>query len=202
MRRWLWFIAIAVLGTAVLGLVVLLRPPPINNGVATRATSTRAPGVVVATKSSVVLDMATPDRSASAAPADIASAAPLESRVSRAAEPSEVRDHVEAVFRDSGAATTRDLGLALQSELPGALPAGSQIRSLECRAGFCRIEVSHPSELAFEDFMRRAFDPRSSKLVTGPVFAGPLGAPVSGEPFVAVIFVAEYGRTLPIPESH
>jgi hypothetical protein len=205
MRQGIWFIAIAVLVGLAIGLAVLVRAPLGHDGRVMPASSTPAriarPAPVITAGPSAA-DAATPrDRTGPAVPEAVGDAPARKARSPRAVGPFEIRDHLEAVFRDSAAATTRDLALALEAELPGTLPAGSQLRSLECRSGFCRIEVSQVSELTFGDFMTRAFGPRSSKLATGPVFGGPLGAPTPGESFVAVVFVAEHGATLPVPDS-
>jgi len=91
----------------------------------------------------------------------------------------------------------------LKTELPKALPAGSEIRTIECRVAFCRVETSHASEAAFQEFMTRAFARRSSSgLSTGPVFAGGVGEHAPGSPLVTVAYVAERGAELPMREVH
>jgi hypothetical protein len=112
----------------------------------------------------------------------------------------EVRDHIETSFgADHALASSHDLAQGLEDGVRAVLPAGSSVRSVECRSALCRIETVHPSVDEFRDFVARAFLAPDAKVASGPVFAGLLTEPARGEAVVAVAYVGRDGSPLPMP---
>src|SRR5690242_15694575 len=73
----------------------------------------------------------------------------------RASTPQEFISHVESVFRrereDLG--WTSQVRRSLQERLATGLASEARVRSLECRASLCRLELLHSSEEQYQQFM-------------------------------------------------
>jgi hypothetical protein len=197
MKPWFLIGALTLTGTA----IYLLRDV---QETATPAKSTR---VVAAARPNLrhVADaapqarpaMAIADRSADAA------ASKLDDRA--APEPlsgDEVRAHFETAFAaERTVASNQGRAYGVEQAVHATLPAGSSLRSVQCRGTLCRIETAHTSIEDFQSFIQRAFQAPESKLANAPVFAGPLASAVPGEPLIVVAYLGSEGGTLPMPPS-
>lgn len=140
--------------------------------------------------------MAIADRSADAAsnPEDRAAPEPLSA--------DEVRDHFETAFAaERTVASNQGRAYGVEQAVRAALPAGSSLRSVQCRGTLCRIETAHTSIQEFHGFIHRAFQTPESKIANAPVFAGPLASAVPGEPLIVVAYLGSEGGMLPMPPS-
>jgi hypothetical protein len=113
------------------------------------------------------------------------------------------RDQLQIAFAlDSqrGAWTVQRQRAAVEA-LTAALPEGSSLRSLDCRASLCRLETEHQNASQFKSFFRSAFLTFGHVSIDGPVQAIRTvdGAPQdqSGE---WVTYVGIDGHALPIME--
>jgi hypothetical protein len=197
----LWIIAIAALG---LGLATHLTlqgaadaPPP-------AATSTAPPTAKAARPRPApwIAELALPSpRDRATAPDAAREAAPA----AVAAPPSEaeVRGRFDTVFTAEriDAAWHRGAADAVTRGLAAALPAGSAVRSVECRGTMCRIETSHTDPEAFRDYARRAFLDPDTRLTRSGFFASLAEPPTGGGDTVGVAFIAREGHELPGPEA-
>jgi hypothetical protein len=114
----------------------------------------------------------------------------------------EVRDHLELSFAaDRAASASPGLTYGVEQGVRAALPAGSSVRSVECRSALCRVETVHASPEDFREFVRRAFQTPDSKVANHPVFAGLVAGSAPGEPVVAVVYLGREGTMLPMPPS-
>jgi hypothetical protein len=112
----------------------------------------------------------------------------------------EMRDYVQAAFAAGASVAPNQLVPDLDKRLRAALPAGSTIRSVECRGSLCRVETMHQSLDGFRDFLRRAFlAPDISRVSNGPVMTSVLTEPTAGQPVVAVAFLAKRAQPCPCP---
>lgn len=133
--------------------------------------------------------------------------APAEANVSEDRTPSgspptadEMRDQLEASFAgEASVAPSQDRTPGLEKRVRAVIPAGSSVRSLECRSSSCRIETMHPSVEVFRDFVQRGYLTLdfATRVSNGPVFVGLLAPPVEGQPVVAVAFLGRDGAVLP-----
>jgi hypothetical protein len=116
----------------------------------------------------------------------------------------EARDRMDAAFYASATdpGPARELERMLAREVPGWLPAGSQLRALDCRAGVCRIETAHANIAAYQQFVERSFGPHGEPLPFGGVFTGALAAPVAGQPLLTFAYVSAPGGVLPGEPAH
>jgi hypothetical protein len=133
--------------------------------------------------------------------------APAEASVSEERTPpgspttdDEVRDRLDAAFAgDAAVAPSQDRSPGLERRVRAVMPAGSSVRSLECRSSLCRIETVHPSVEEFRDFVQGGYLTLdlATRVSTGPVFVGLLAPPVEGQPVVGVAFLGRDGAVLP-----
>jgi hypothetical protein len=111
----------------------------------------------------------------------------------------EMRDRLEAAFVAEPPAPSSEAAQTLEHGVRAALPAGSQLRRVECRASLCRIEIEHAAVDDHREFLQRAFLAHdSTRASSGPVFASPPAQAGDGDPMVAVIFVGREGTALPM----
>jgi len=90
--------------------------------------------------------------------------------------------------------TTRAKQIA-DEKLPALLPPGSVIRSLECRAAFCRLETAHKDFEAYWTFVKKAFLSESPALWNAMTYSMPLNDdPSEG---LMVTYIAREGQGLP-----
>jgi hypothetical protein len=112
----------------------------------------------------------------------------------------EMRDQLQASFAvDAPVAPGQDRRPDLEKRVRAVIPAGSSVRSLECRSSLCRIETMHPSVEEFRDFVQRGYLTLdfATRVSNGPVFATLLAPPAAGQPVVGVAFLGRDGAVLP-----
>jgi hypothetical protein len=112
----------------------------------------------------------------------------------------ELRAQLEASFvGDPPVAPSQDRASGLEKRVRAVIPAGSSVRSLECRRSLCRIETMHPSLEEFRDFVQRGYLALdfATRVSNGPVFVGLLASPVEGQPVFGVAFLGRDGAVLP-----
>lgn len=141
------------------------------------------------------------------APASTAAAASSPAPAAPAAEPpkpavsvAEARDSYEIAFGsdhpDPGwtAAELRRTNQKVQA----ALPEGSELKSLDCRASLCRIETSHADLSRYRTFVHSAFmDPATQVWNAATFSTRENDGAGSGEPLLIVSYVAREGQDLP-----
>jgi hypothetical protein len=113
----------------------------------------------------------------------------------------EIRDQMEAAFAgDAPVTPDQDRAPELAERVRAVLPAGSSVRSLECRHSLCRIETVHPTIEDYRDFVQRGYATRdfAMRITRGPAIVALLAAPVEGEPLVAAAIL---GRDADLPVS-
>jgi hypothetical protein len=110
----------------------------------------------------------------------------------------EIRDHIEASFVAAPPAASSDLVQRLESGVRALLPAGSSIRTVQCRGSLCRIETVHLGVDQLRDFVQHAFQD-VPRVWNGPAFVSLLDEPTPGTPVVAVAYVGREGTQLPLP---
>jgi hypothetical protein len=198
MKPWIALIAPAVLGC---GLYLLYAthhaaPPPAVSlePDARPPPATAGPTPIAITRSArpappVLVDQ---ERTGSAG----AQSAEAPARPGSAVTAEEVRDHIEASFVAAPRVASKDVAPSLESGLRALLPAGSSIRSFECRGSLCRVETVHRGLDEVREFAQRAFQD-SPRISNGPAFASLLEEPVPGRPVVAVAYVGREGTALP-----
>jgi hypothetical protein len=201
MKPWIPIIAFAVLGS---GIYLLLatrtaeRPPAVPTEPAARAPSSIAPAPVARSLPARLTPTA-PVEEEPVGAADVHAAAAEDPPPSGSALTfEEMRDHLEESFVAAAPAASRDLAQGFDKRVRAVLPAGSSLRSVECRSSFCRIETMHAGVDEFRDFVQRAFQDQTP-ISTGPAFVSLLEEPRQGEPVIAVAYVAREGSVLPMP---
>ena len=109
----------------------------------------------------------------------------------------ETRDNLETAFRsDHPVATSHERAQRLANAVRVVLPAGSMLRSVECRSMLCRIETAHSSSDEFISFVDHAFLGNGVPVTTDPVYAGVFAEPRLGEPLIAVAYVGRDNSAL------
>jgi hypothetical protein len=204
MKPWILAIAFAALGSGVYALLGAIRTAP-SSAAPPGATAEIEPEAPSREPAPIAMNHSV--RPLSTAPvaeemADPADMKPSDDRGEPTSPPTgeEMRDHLEAAFAADPPAAARDLAQGLEDGARAALPAGSRVRSVECRASLCRIETEHAGLDDYRAFVQRAFFSHDAKQVSiGPVFANPPGEPRHGEPVVAVVYVGREGTVLPMP---
>ncbi|HYO57223.1 hypothetical protein [Archangium sp.] len=127
---------------------------------------------------------------------------PAESRPeasSRVVSPEEVTQHIETTFEGEAMDTAwaRGVRQGLQEKLAPLLSKGSSIGSLECHTSLCRIELRHPDEEQYQQFMQR--------MTQGGTFWK--GASMTyrseedGRDIVTISYLAREGHAMPFPET-
>jgi hypothetical protein len=83
----------------------------------------------------------------------------------------------------------------LNEKLPGVLPEGSSLRSFECHAMICRLEMHHADRERYWQFVRSAFVDPSSRLWNAEAYTVPLNDdPGDG---LSVTYIARENEALP-----
>src|ERR1019366_1733049 len=109
----------------------------------------------------------------------------------------EIRDGYEMAFIEepedsSWASSARSVAT---QRIDAILPAGSALRSVDCRTSFCRIETNHVDLEHYKQFVERALvDPQSS-VWNGATFSTVIDSNSEGMNIVS--FVSRDGQTLP-----
>ncbi len=127
---------------------------------------------------------------------------PAESRPevpSRVIGPEEVTQHIETTFYSEAMDTAwaREVRQGLQEKLASLLSKGSSIGSLECHSSLCRIELRHPDEEQYQQFMQR--------MAQGGTFWK--GASMTyrseedGRNIATISYLAREGHAMPFPET-
>jgi hypothetical protein len=88
---------------------------------------------------------------------------------------------------------------ATQEKISAMMPNGSAVRSVDCRASLCRVEMSHEGVDDYRQFVRGAYLSPESGVWSGPTFTTVLERPAGGG-LVAVSFLAREGESLPSVE--
>jgi len=110
---------------------------------------------------------------------------------------SEMHDRLQIAFTGMAVGDMHGSSRKLEGAVRAALPAKSNLRSVECRGSVCRVETTHPDADEFRAFVQGTFQP-SSEIPSGPAFVSIVGQPVAGEPVTAVAFMAQPGTELPM----
>jgi hypothetical protein len=110
-----------------------------------------------------------------------------------------VRDRLERAFqadRPDASWTARDRSAAL-AKIGAKMPAGSVVRSFECRESMCRMEARYDSLESAARFARNALMNPADRIWNAAAYHAPLAderAP--GDPVVYVTYVAREGKAL------
>lgn len=83
--------------------------------------------------------------------------------------------------------------------LKEALPAGSALRSFDCRATMCRTETSHQDMPHYQAFVRAAFIDQETKVWNAGSSSSIISVAQDGS-LVSVTFLGREGRDLPAVE--
>ncbi|NOJ92066.1 hypothetical protein HMI51_03770 [Corallococcus coralloides] len=110
--------------------------------------------------------------------------------------PDEAVARMDARFFGEGvdAAWSRDATRRAE-RLGAVLPRGARIVSLECRSSMCRLQMSHPSQDAFQKFLREGLIDDADAW-EGPFMAALTGAPGRPGEVEAVAYLARGGVDL------
>lgn len=84
----------------------------------------------------------------------------------------------------------------LEAQLPRVTPAGSHVRSLECRTSLCRLELVHDNRAAYRELVERAFLDTSHHIGEGPAFSAQLDTTSDGR-LITVAYLGRRGQPLP-----
>jgi hypothetical protein len=130
-----------------------------------------------------------------------AAAAPATAPAPAAAHPPapvDPRVQLDAAFLAERAdpAWTGGAGRLAEARIGGALPPGSALRALECRASLCRIETEHPDLPHYRQFFQRAFIDQDSRAWNGAVTTAELTEAGDGSVHV-ISYLAREGAPLP-----
>jgi len=115
----------------------------------------------------------------------------------------DLSDHYAAAFtaEDEDADWASRARQTAEERVRADLPAGSELRSVECRASICRIETSHADRDGFREFARRAFNDPTTGVWNGGSFSTIVsGNTDPGTPIVVVSYLAREGSNLPPPD--
>ncbi len=111
---------------------------------------------------------------------------------------SNLRDRYERLFmtqvvdRAWAEAAQASAGACLTS----FLPAGSLLRSIECRASMCRVETSHPDVTTSTQFVRSALLGTYGRAWKGASYSAPLDSLGASNEVVLVTYLAREGNGL------
>lgn len=83
------------------------------------------------------------------------------------------RNYLEAIFSREpiDAQRTKKMEQLVRSKAGGAIAEGSSLRSIECRASMCRIEMVHEDLARYRQFVDRAFRDPQTRLGKGGYFS-------------------------------
>jgi hypothetical protein len=111
---------------------------------------------------------------------------------------SDMRDRMERQFaaQPSGGGVAADGLQRARDRLPAALPPGSSLRSLDCRATLCRIETTHPDLQHYRQYLERAFRDGDTELWNGGMMTAIVEEANDGA-LLTVAFLAYDGQGLP-----
>jgi hypothetical protein len=112
----------------------------------------------------------------------------------------EMRAQIEASFAgDASVVPSQDRAPDLAKRVRAVMPAGSSVRSLECRSSLCRVETAHASLDEYLDFVKHGYLTLdfATRVSSGPVFVALLTPPIEGQPVVGVAFLGRDGAVLP-----
>jgi hypothetical protein len=98
--------------------------------------------------------------------------------------------HIQAVFAREADDPAWDPESDLHDKLEGILPAGSTLRSLECRSSMCRLDMTHVDMESYQEFATDFLLAHTRPLWPGPSLFDLSSAPDKGE----VIVVGYLGR--------
>jgi hypothetical protein len=112
-------------------------------------------------------------------------------------EVGEVRQHFEEVFAADGfdAAWAEESKRVINDRVLSGLPAGSAVRSVDCRSWMCRVVLDHKDRQTYWDFLRTALVDPSGKHWPGAVSAFPLSEDPDDGAMVA--YLVREGRSPP-----
>ncbi|AFE04510.1 dihydrolipoamide acetyltransferase [Corallococcus coralloides DSM 2259] len=110
--------------------------------------------------------------------------------------PDEAVARMDARFFGEGVDTAWSHDATRRAERLGeALPQGARIVSLECRSSMCRLQMSHPSQDAFQKFLREGLIDDANAW-EGPFMAALTGTPGRPGEVEAVAYLARAGVEL------
>ncbi|MGE6757449.1 hypothetical protein ACQKGO_05500 [Corallococcus interemptor] len=110
--------------------------------------------------------------------------------------PDEEVARMDARFFSEGVDTAWSHAATRRAERLGAvLPPGARIVSLECRSSMCRLQMSHPSQDAFRQFLREGLM-EDADAWDGPFMAALTGTPGRSGEVEAVAYLARAGVDL------
>ncbi|WP_437831028.1 hypothetical protein [Sorangium sp. So ce1153] len=109
---------------------------------------------------------------------------------------------VERVFHEEAPDPdwAREAEIALQEKIAAALPRSSALRSVECRASLCRVEVAYRDPADGGRFFDAAFKNPDSKIWNADTFSTPPRPDGRGNTIV-VSYLAREGEALPSLEQ-
>ena len=134
---------------------------------------------------------------APAAANDVGTVIPSPALKNREIGTAELRERYEATFARDKQDTEWALRAKniLEAKLPSLLPAGSSVRSFECRASICRLETAHQNLDSYTQFIHVAFLGSSRQLWNSATYSTPLnGDPKDG---LLVTYISREGQPLP-----
>lgn len=201
-KQWIIMASALAIAASVYLLYQSSHEEPSASSAATAGIAARAPAPppLVHRARPPALASASVDDNPRAAPAASEPSANPRAAVDAAPTADEIRDQIAASFAsDLPVPPSQDRKPELQARLRETIPAGSSVRSIECRSALCRVETVHPSFEAFESYVQAAYAATSGQRITnGPILASLLSPPVDGQPVVAVAFLGRKGAPLPI----
>jgi hypothetical protein len=126
--------------------------------------------------------------------------APAEPRTAPAEPPApfDPRARLDSAFlaQQADPAWTASASRLVESRIGAALPPGSALRGVECRASLCKIESDHPDLPHYQRFFQRAFVDQDTRAWNGAVTTAELAD--AGDGTVHVIsYLAREGAALP-----
>jgi hypothetical protein len=151
-----------------------------------------------------VLEIATPERGAADSATLLPSAAagaPLGEAAANAAAASagdDQRAQVARAFDAESDDASWNPDAEIKSVVQAALPAGSTVRSLQCRSSLCRVETSHPDEQGQAAYVNSLSIPRpgSTRPFKGVLFDGGERT-ADGRELRSVTYVVRRGYAFP-----
>jgi len=127
---------------------------------------------------------------------------PAESRPEvspRVIGPEEVTQHIETTFHSEAMDTAwaREARQQLQEKLATILSKGASIGSLECHSSLCRIELRHPDEEQYRQFMQNMTQDGTFWKGASMTYRGE----EDGRNIVTISYLTREGHAMPFPET-
>jgi hypothetical protein len=126
--------------------------------------------------------------------------APVEPRATPAEPPApfNLRAHLDGAFlaQQPDPAWTASASRLVEARIGAALPPGSALRGVECRASLCKIESDHPDLPHYQQFFQRGFIDADTRAWNGAVTTVELAEAGDGT-IHAISFLAREGTALP-----